>query len=277
MATAVWQDSSNDFDDTANWTGGAGTGGVPANGDTMVWASGTQGLTTNLTTGLTTMKARVGRGYGGDVGSASSRLDFDGTRLDFAGGGTWYVTGVISTIDVSYARSLTLYGNASTDVGTLRVIGGDGTITVESAAALDDLVTATTDPIRIILESGISGLATLTIDGGRVECSSNVSGVITVRSGQLTMKGSATAGSIIVKGNGYVDHQSSGTISTLETWDGGHFSLTNSEADSLTVSAATAYGGTMDLRSAACDVTLTAGIAYYSGLIYPPLGSTVTA
>jgi hypothetical protein len=278
MATAVWQDASADWDDTDNWSGGAGAGGVPANNDTVIIASGTQDITTNLTTGLTGITLKISSGYTGKIGTSSTWLDIDGGTFDFNSGGDVYATGVWTTVSVvggvSSANMLQLRGNATTDIGTLTCQGGLGTVTVGDNAVLDTVEMFGCRSLTVDI-NGVSSLDNVTMDAGILDVSGAIAATLEVIGGFCTVSGTATVVTVDLQEGGRMAYTSSGTITTLNAY--GVFDGTNNMNSSVTVTNCTTYdSATLLLKTGLGNWTFSNPITYNGGDIQFPAGSTLT-
>lgn len=280
MATAVFQGASADWDDTSNWTGGGGAGGVPANGDTIIIGQSSQDLTTNLVTGLNTITLRIGPGYSGQIGTSTDYLDIDGGIFDLDGGspGGVYLTGVWTTINVhgglASSAMLDLKANATTDIGTLRILGGTGTVTVGAGAVLDDLIVASAPSITVTV-GAVTSLDNVTVESGAVSVAGNIATKADVRGGVLTIDGSATVAQLDIEPGGTCIYDTSGALTTMNGY-GGFFDGRQNTNASITLTTVTLYEGhTMDLRSGLMNYTLTNGVVTRGGIFYPPIGSTL--
>lgn len=284
MPTAIWDDGAGDGDwsDAGNWTGGSGAGGAPANGDTIVIATSSRDIVAGLTTGLTGCTLKIGRGYTGSIGSlALGYLDIDGplVEIDKLAGEIW-LTGTQDTINVlnlsGTADSLHLRGNASTDVGTLRAVGGVGTITVGGNAVLDNLIVLGAPSISVIVEANVTSLDTITQDSGKITCSASIAGLAELRGGETIIAGTATVATLQVEPKGMVRYTSSGTITTLNAY--GTFDGRQNGNAAVTITDPYVFEGhRVFLGNGITAWNLPSGITYLGfGTIHFPLGSTVS-
>jgi hypothetical protein len=279
MATAIGNIINADWTNTSNWTGGSGAGGIPANNDEFIINAGTVDLTTNLTTGLTGMTGRIGSGYTGDIGDSSTHLDFDGT-LDFDAGGNVFATGTLTTVTIHGGRQSTdmlqFKANASTDIGTLRCLGGEGTVTVGQNAVLDTVEMFGCPRLNVVLADNITSGDNITIDSGNLTTSLAVAATLEARGGVVEVKDSATIVTLNIEEGGVVRYNSSGTITTLTnhgTFDG----RANANA-AVTVTNATVYEGSSTLlaNGLATWVNFTNDITYRGGHIEFPANTTLS-
>lgn len=279
MATAIFQGASSDWDDTDNWTGGAGAGGVPANNDTVIIGDTSQDLDTNLTTGLTGITLRIGPNYTGQIGTASTFLDLDGGTLDYeSGASSCYLTGTWTTVNVRGGQDLTFKANASTDIGTLRVIGGTGTITVGSNAVLDDLEVLGAPFVKVVVASAVTSCDNITQDSGVVEFSP--SGGLAVKArvigGKLEVKDAASITTLEIDGSGSVVYNASGNITTLTVYNG-KFDARLNPNQGVTVTNCTLYGGSCIAANGLGGVAFSNPITFQGpAVLIPEPGSTLT-
>jgi hypothetical protein len=279
MATAVWQDVDGDWDNTSNWSGGAGTGGVPANNDTVVIASGTQDIDTNLTTGLTGITMRIGPGFSGNIGTSSSWLDIDGGTFDFDGRGqASYFTGTWTTVNVlggsGGENMMNWQAASSSDIGTLRILGGNGKVTVGANAVLDTVDVLNAARVQVDI-GAVTSLDNVTVDTGIVTVAGNIASELNCKGGSVTVSGTATVATLNVQPSGVCIYNSSGTVTTLNVY--GFFDARANQSTSVTVTTPTLYeGGTIDLRNGLANFTLTNDLAYKGGIYMPALGSSIS-
>ncbi len=277
MATAVFQGASSDWDDTSNWSGGAGAGGVPANNDTVVIASSSQDLDTNLTTGLTGITLKIGSGYTGTIGGSANFLDLDGGTASLSSGGDVYITGTWTTVEVLGGRAsstaVTFAGNASTAVTTLRCLGGLGTVTTQASGTVTTLEMYNCPQLTVSAAHG-SG-TTVTQDSGTLTLSGSISGTVTLIGGTTTISGSATVATLDLQEGGRLIHTSSGTITTANLY--GIFDGSQNMNSSVTITNSTTYeSAKVNLRNGLKNYTLSNAVTYNGGEILWPAGSSLT-
>jgi hypothetical protein len=280
MATAVWSSSPADGDWTnaSNWSGGSGAGGIPASSDTVVIADSSQDIDTNLTTGLTGCTVRFGPGYTGAIGSSGNELDIDGT-LDCNSRGDVFITGTFTTVTVHggnpSADMLNFKANASTDIGTLRIFGGLGTVTVGANAVLDTVEIADAPNAKLIIEEAVTSLDDVTMDSGLADISAPIAGTLTVRGGVATVDGSATVATLSIEPKGVVDYRSSGTIVTLNNF--GVFDGRKNGSATVQITTPTSYEGSRwFLRNGMNTWKDSLGtVVYHGGWIDWPSGSLI--
>lgn len=155
MATRTWLDSNGDWEDTDNWSGAT----APVTGDTVIIASGSQNITTNLDqSAVDELTIIIGEDFQGTIGTSGTNLEVgDDITLRFNGkrcqgcfititSGDVYVTGAshypnslvlngtVTSIYVSAANNLTL-GSALTATN-LYLEGPQITATLESGLTL---------------------------------------------------------------------------------------------------------------------------------------------
>jgi hypothetical protein len=280
MATAVWQDVDGDWNNTSNWTGGAGTGGVPANNDTAVIASGTVDITDNLTTGLTGITLKIGSGYTGSIGTSSTWLDIDGGLFEFSGGGTsCYMAGTWTNVRVNDGIAsptmLSWRNSSATALTNLKIRGGQGTVTVNSNGSLVTYEMVGADSASLVIDASVSGITTGLIETGRVTISSNCSGTTDVLGGVLTIDGAATVGTLEVHPSGVVVHKTSGAMTTTNLYgriDGRE--NTNSSATFTTLNIF--EGAELNIQSGLGNFLFSNPINYNGGVALFHPGSSIT-
>lgn len=278
MATAVFQGASSDWDDTDNWSGGAGAGGVPANGDTVIIAQSSQDLDTNLVTGLTSIVLKIGSGYTGTIGASDNHLDIDGTTFSFSSGGPVYFTGSWTTVRVdagnASANMLQIKGNASSSMTNLWVLGGIGTVTVGDNASVTTLHMFNCPQVNVSI-GAVSGMGNIIQDSGTLSASGNVSDTAELIGGVCTIDGTATVATLDLQDGGRCIYKSSGTITTLNAY--GIFDGTQNMSSSVTITNTTTYETCrMLLRNGLNNWVFTNPITYRGGEIQFPPGSTLT-
>lgn len=278
MATATWTDggSDGDWSDSNNWTGGSGAGGAPANNDTVIIGTSDRDITTGLTTGLTGITLRIGPGYTGDIGTSSSWLDIDGTLDWESGGDETYITGTFSRVTVHGGHgNLSFRANASTDIGTLRCVGGSGVVTVGANAVLDDVEMFHCPGLTVTIEDNVTSLDNVTLDSGICNCGADIATKLEARGGAVYVTDTATVVTLDVERQGVCVYNASGIITTLNVY--GLFDGRSNENASVTVSNATVFeGGRLRLRNG-LDTwkDFTNDILYKGGRVDFPVGSTV--
>jgi len=276
MAIATFQGITSDWDDTDNWVGGAGAGGVPANNDTIVIAQSSQDLDTNLVTTLTGITLYIGEGYTGTIGASANHLDLDGPLFQFSGRGTsCYCTGVWTTVEVlggiASDTMLNFKANATTDIGTMHVMGGSGTVAVGTDAVLDDLIVSARE---ITVDIGVvTSLDNVTILGGVVELDAAVAVGILITGGKVTVGAASVPTLITMAGNCVVQYDSSGTLATLKAYDG-TFDGTQNDNGVVAITTATQWDGVIDFRNGLGTWTGVT-VLHLGGILRPYKGSSV--
>lgn len=279
MATAIGTIVNASWTSTSNWTGGSGAGGIPANGDTIKIIGGTVDLTTNLTTGLTGTTFYRGKGYTGKIGSSSAYLDLDGgTAQLFCSNETWFTGTWSSAVEVigglASVNMCQIRANASTDIATLRVLGGDGTVTVGASAVLDDLLVTRADGVTVVVADGVTSLDNVTVNGGLVQVGADIVTLAQVRAGILSLIDTCACAQLDIDPDGTAKYTASGTITTLNVY--GFFDARANATAAITLpTTATIYeGGVADLRNS-LGTFIGMSWIYNGGTIYAPVGSTI--
>ena len=276
MASKIWVGTSTpgDWSVAANWT----PSGVPVNGDDVFFNDGSQNVTAGLDQSAVALTSlRIGSSYTGNVASSAAYLQIGATTFTFESGGQeCWVQGALTTVNVvggiSSANMLQLKG----DGGTLRAIGGSGTVTMASASTtLDELEVFGAPSITVTIPSGVTSLDNVQVDSGVISIGAAIGTKLTVIDGIVKITDSATVVLADVNG-GVLDYKSSGTLTTLNIF-AGKFTLENNVATSVTVSNATMYeGSTVNLQNGLDNVTMSAGMIRHGGAYFPPRGKIVT-
>ena len=219
-------------------------------------------------------------GYTGDIGVDGTELDIDGGTFEFSSGGaTCFMTGVWTEVIVSgglsNANMLNWADASTTDIGTLRILGSEGTTTIGAAAILDDVEMIKAHSANLIIAENVTSLDNIVQDSGVITCSAALAVKAINRGGLLTCS-AGTYVAIDVEPGGLVAYNSSGTLTTLISF-GGLFDGRANASGSVTITNATIHElATIDLQSGLRNFVLTNGVSYKGGIFKPDRGQRIT-
>jgi hypothetical protein len=253
MATRTWVGGTSSVWSTAsNWSPAT----VPVATDDVYIVSGSVDITGIDQSSITLNSLTVGTQYTGKIGSSSAKLQINATNFNFSGNGeTNYIEGQFTTVTIqntsTSANALNLYGSSDT-ITTLRVLGGRGTINIDSTCNLVTTIEQIgADGATLIIADGttIGGSAALTMDSGKVEMNQAIP-TVTVFGGEL--KSTLDSGTVTTI-NQYAGRirwnpSASCTITNLNVY-AGTFDSRDSTSPTFTVTNTTLHDGTIDERS----------------------------
>ncbi len=289
MATAVFDSSGNsaaiaaDWSDVNNWSGGGGTGGVPAAADDVTVVGGSVDVDTNETafSAIAIASLRIHNEFTGKLGDVSNRITFANmTRVDFDSGGqeTFLDSGVSTIIDLVVSGGVGNVNMLNVDgiITTAEILGGSGTVTFAASMALTTLRIINAPAVTVAVSTGVTGLATVQQDSGTLSVAVAVSSVVTLNGGVTTWTGTGTVAQFDVNPTSTLIYNASGTITALNMF-GGNIDFKDNTATALTITAAEIHeGATLDVRNPLAGLwTWTNDITAKGGVILPPLGGTV--
>jgi hypothetical protein len=276
----------NDFNVAGNWD----TASVPETGDDVVIAGSSSSifysLPQNTRTSADLNSLRIAPSFTGDVGQPANGyyLEIDvanggdvTTTVNSRGNSVWLkgtMTNVYWLGGLGGANAVQLDG----DIDNLYVLGATarGVLTVKDATALDNVYQQDAPGAITNLGENLTSLDLIEINSGRlVTESGGASLTFNVAGGTCILHEDAdeAVSAVNVRG-GTMEYNGSGTLSTLVVYSG-FFDLRANSAGSVTVSAATIYGGTLSDRGGLTNVTYTAGIIAHGGLVETDSGYTV--
>lgn len=275
MADRTWDGStSGDWGVAANWTPAT----VPVNGDDVFFSSGSVNVDAGLAQGAVTLGSlRIGSQYTGNIGSSGNYLVIGSTLVIFnSGGAECWLDGAYTTLRVLNGISSANMLQVKGDTGTLRVLGGNGTITYSaSSTTLDVVEIFGAEGITVAIPSGVTSLDNVTVDSGVLTCGAPVGTLLNIIGGLVKITDSATVNVLDLNG-GVSEYNTSGTLTELNAYQG-KFTIENNTSASVTITAATMYeGSTVNFQNALDNLTLTAGITRHGGLLLGPNGKLVT-
>jgi len=168
----TWTGAVNgDWTDTENWSPAQ----LPISGDSVFIVSGSQDIDGDDQNAIILARLVVGTKYSGSIGSSVVKLQISATDFDYSGrGDTCYIEGDFTTVTVQETstndNALNLYGEGADNITTLRILGGRGTINVDSSQDLTTVECIGADGVTLVIANGtdLSG-ASLTMDSGTVE------------------------------------------------------------------------------------------------------------
>ncbi len=277
MTTRVWTGAADatTFATAGNWS----PSGAPSNGDTLIYRD-TNHTITGAATGLSSITLQVTPGFTGQLGSSTTYLDLDCTLVEYASGGFQsFLTGTWTDLRLTGGSSsnsfLDLKGSADTTITNITSSRLNGTLIINSSAAVTNITMTGSNNGVIDIKSGVSGLTKITASSGHVKLASNCT-TVDVLGGQLTTSDSAAITTMEVDGGGTVEHNTSGTLTTLELYEG-TFNTRQNESTSYTVTNATVYtSGRLFIDSPINNGVFTNPVLFLGGQSRFPLGATVT-
>jgi len=214
----------------------------------------------------------VGSQYTGSIGTAASPLQIGATVFDFAGmGSVNHFSGALDTVTVqNTGTSATALWLSESTIDTLRILGGNGTITIDDGSTLTSKVEqigATACTTDIASDTTFGGSCELVIDDGVLELN-KACPTITTFGGSLkvTVDGTVTTLNMydgLVRWTPTEDC----TITTLTVY-GGKFDSSESTAPSFTVTNTTLFDGIIDERSGLLNATWTNSVVMEGGQVY---------
>jgi len=285
MATRTWE---GDVDSVLGTAGNWSDNTLPTDGDTAIIAenaTGTTALTGTIPDAGTLAACRIGPNFTRDIGTTSTAANITATAIDFSGKGS------VNHIDSEAANSTVLVAGgarsdnmlilgAQSDIATLTVLGGSGTITVKSSATLDNITIANAPEVTLTISTSVSSVDAITMDSGQVNLGSTAAGAVLVLGGQLTLTDAAALSDatdgLKVDQGGIVIAKSSGTIALLTVYGGTFDGRQNANAVTIITNATIHEGGRVLLQSGLDNWTLTNGMVFHGGDFRPPRGKTLT-
>jgi len=280
MATKTWVGGvDGDWGTALNWS----PSGVPASTDDVFIVSGSVDIDDYDGSAVTLGRLVVGSRYTGTIGTSGDKLQINATSLDYSGNGdTAYFEGTFTTLTIQDTSTndaaLNLYGDSST-IHTLRVLGGKGTINIDSSCnitAIIEQVGANAVTLNIADNTTIGGSATLTMDSGTVELNQAVP-TITVFGGTLEVALDDGDITTFEQFGGRVKWKPSGdcTITTLTLY-AGLFDCRESISPTYTITNTTVHeSAILDERSGINNAIFTNPISVESGEIKFDAGRSV--
>lgn len=290
MANRVWNGGgSNDFNTAANWT----PNNVPVVGDTLYFLSSTTNACAtgmdreSVSAAINFLKVIVGPLYNHDLGSAANPLIAGVDELIWEGTGTGYFQANTANApdlpidDIIQKNGRLILNLTGTSVQTtlIKLIKGTMELSDGRVTTVEVLGRSTGDASLTIL-AAVDLLTNLNINHGDVITSFATHALITLNRGTLTLIDSAavTTGSAkIVNKSGVVHYNSDGNITTVEQRPGGRFFVSgNFKPGTMTIATFDMFGGLLDLRNTAGNVSITALKNHNDrNLIRIPAGKTV--
>jgi hypothetical protein len=276
VANNVWLDVDGDWENVANWS----LAHAPISTEIAFITDGTQDIDTNLAQSAVTLAdLRMGPGFRGTLGASGNPLEINGANFDFESGGPscW--------VDGTWSGNVIVRGGTNSDdllqldgdIGTLKVLGGLGTVTVAANSVLDFVDMHGAPNAKLVLNDNITSLDDVEISSGKATIYAAITGTLTARStGNVIIDGSNTVAAIVMEPGGVVRYDSSGTLTTLTGWSGFFNGTRNANSLVQITNCETHEGFTLDLRSGLNNWTLPNGIIYNGGNVRPPIGSTLT-
>jgi hypothetical protein len=227
----------------------------------------------------------VGPKYTGSIGDSTTKLDIGATDLDYGGrGGSAYLQGTYTTVTVQDTSSgdsaLNFYGSSDT-IGTLRIVGGGGTINIDSTCNITTTIEQIgADGVTTVIADGttIGGSCTLTVDSGTFTMNEAIP-TITVFGGELESNITSTDTITLLEVyEGRVRFKPSGSCTITQlTMYGGTMYTTDSTATSFTITDCTLHeGATLNEQSGLRNIIFTNPVEMEGGVIKYDIGREIT-
>ena len=284
MTTRVWtgEGDNGDWATGDNWAPAS----VPENDDIVILAMPDGGdITAGLNNaGLTLAELRIGPQWNGIIGESDFPLWLNSGIVDFASGAdATYLKGNFTTFNVTDGKNrsdmLVFQGEGptnTTEITTLRVIGGNGTISTIGATE-DNFINRVecigANNITIDMSEGCTAITELVMDSGLVSAAATIV-TVEVYGGQLTLSNPSSGGAPITTLNVYdgavCKYNSLGTITTL-TMYGGTWTASDNTNSSVTITNASMYDGLINERNYISSLVWSNGSTLHLGeVVYEP-------
>lgn len=253
--TKVWTGAAgnNEFNNLANYNEATAF----ANGDTLIFSSGSIDASAGLSHAYTGVIIKVTSGYTGKLGSASAGIaPTSCASVEYAGRGAYMkINSTITKLVAKLSPSTEVFIAGGTT--TNAYVSGNGKITKESGATVTNIRLSN----GAIYEAQGTNAHTIIRSSGTVISTSNVGTYTGLGGDRLTVKGTATATALIFSSSTICNYQSSGTISELEGTAGARFIVEQSETGTGTLTISQIYshpGFSFDRYPVGVAVTVTA-------------------
>lgn len=247
MADKLWVGATDVWDLASNWSPAA----VPVAADDVYITGGSQDIAAADESDIALGRLVVGAGYTGSIGNGGA-LHIDATSLDYSGQGTTAsIKGTFTTVtvqDTSASPTALIIGGSSDTIGTVRILGGKGTITLASTCEI-------TGSIEQI---GATGVTTTVQDGITLTTVD-----VTSDSGTLVLQEPPT--NLTVFGGEVVAELDTGTVTAVDIYGG---RLRWNPTAACTITTLIVYSGTFDSRdSAAPEFTIGTTTVHEAGVL----------
>ncbi len=263
-----------------NWEKNGSVGvAIPVNAD-GVRLTGANDIRYGLDqSGVALASLYIGQDYTGSVGNTTGSfyLSVGATVVNVSGNGAYYfINGTLPSVYVKSTRS----GNDRVwldgDIDNTWISSGNvlGEIKFAASMVLDNVFMTNAPRARATLGASITSLDLIEMDSGKIDNSATVVDV-KVAGGEYTQTDGAISTKLETRGTGTVKYNSDGTVADLVVFNG-HFDLSDSTADSVTITAAEVISGMITLNSGMSNTIWTADIVNRDGTIKPEAGQTVT-
>jgi len=252
MATRAFLGVSNDWNNTANWTGAT----VPVSGDDIVFdgRGGSQDVTLNVDQNLVAPASlSVNRSYLGSIGASGSPLIIKPTTLRYAGSGAefWFDSGAGTVTTTIIGTSSTGDNAAQLDGQYTDVVVSSGRVQFNTNATITGKFRVTSVPgggnaPNVTLPSGltVSG-AELIIAAGNIDTDAAWPDVL-IQGGFLTHD-TSTIAMVRAAGGRYI--AKNGTVTTYEAFGSHYFDGSQSGGWAVTTMNATGPNCAIDLQN----------------------------
>jgi hypothetical protein len=212
MATTIWNNNGGVWDTDANWTGSH-----PADGDTAIFSSGSQSVTTAPGTTDEDITLQIDRAFSGDFGSSGAEIVLRVNKCIHEGTGTLWLNSDAGTNEFSDVVIIN-----STNTTNAATLGGD-------------------EIARIYVRNG-----NVTISGGLVHDFE----LYVVGSGANVTVAAGAGGTAATAGaaRGLNLYQTAGIVTSNVVWDDAYVSGGVFTHDNAAISNLTCMGGTCHLN-----------------------------
>jgi hypothetical protein len=293
-ATTTANQGPHDWESSPNWETSTGGNTVPSNTDTVHFSKGSHSLLFGLRPGngsgnqggtaISLTKLTRGAAYEGNIGDAENGyyLVADSTTVQINGrADAVLLNTTASSVNVAGTSNSRAAVKLDGDIGNLRLLGTgvNGKVLVADSAVLDNVYVVTTGGQgELEIGDSVTSLDLLEATGGLTTLKSSATTLTINAAGtaRVIYDGTATepTKAINVREQAKVEYNGKGTASTV-TLISGTFSLVNSEAEAVTITSASVYGGLWTDRSGLGNVTYTNDINAFGGQVDTETGTVI--
>jgi hypothetical protein len=279
----------NDWETTGNWSSAS----VPVNNDDVKFLTGRHPLLFGLRPGngagnqggasLSLTTFRVAEAYDGvSIGQPANSyyLDLDATTVSIDNKNAQVLLdGTHTDVAIKGTTAGTKAVQLDGDIGSLYLTGPDviGKVWVADSAVLDNIYVNDCPNAELEVGENVTSLDILQATAGRIVMNSGGASLVVDVAGTATViyHGDADeAVSAWTSFGGVSEYNGSGTLTTA-ILHSGTFSLENSEAESVTITNCTVYGGFWTDESGLKNVTYTNNIIKWGGSVNSETGTTI--
>lgn len=267
----------NDWNTASNWS----ASGVPVSNDDVKINSGAYDILYGLNqAGVSLGSLRIGPAFKGAVGDRSGGyyviIDVDGTGdqrtvIDTGGKQVWINT-TCPSVYVNKSVLTTDSVKFKGDITNLYILGGQvrGTIDIADSMTVGTAYILGSPGATVNFGESMPTITLIETDSGNISVGSAVT---TIENAGATITHTAGAVATINHRGGRINYNGSGTLTSLRVYNG-TFSLADSTAAAVTITAATVWSGTFIERGSTADITYTANIVQHGGSSMLKSGTT---